>query len=111
MAITQIVRNEANTIVDTPQEFYTAPASGTGTVIESFTAYNTSSVNASYKAYISDGVTGDEPIIPFKVVVWGENDLGIGLVNQVIPPGGSLKLECSALDSIYFTVSGTVNDS
>lgn len=111
MASTQIVKNQANTSADTPQVFYTAPAGGTGTVIESFTAYNTSAINASYKAFISDGITADQPIIPFKVVVWGENDLGIGLVNQVIPPGGSLKIESSAIDSIYVTVAGSENGS
>ena len=37
-----------------------------------------------------------------------ENKLGIGLVNQVIPKGGSLQVESSALDSLYFTVSGRV---
>jgi hypothetical protein len=38
--------------------------------------------------------------------VWGENDLGIGVVNQVIPANGSLLVESSALNSLYFTVSG-----
>ena len=96
-----------NTIVDTKQVAYTAPSSGDGTQINSFTASNNSGVNASYSAYITDSITTDKKIIPFKVVVWGENDLGIGLVNQVIPAGGSLSIESSAIDSIYFTVTGT----
>ena len=94
-----------NTIVDTPQVVYTAPSSGS-TTISSFTVANNSTVNASYKAYITDSITTDKKIIPFKVVVWGENDLGLGLVNQVIPAGGALRVESSALNSIYFTVSG-----
>jgi len=40
------------------------------------------------------------------VVVWGEIDLGSGIVNQVIPAGGSLRMEASAAGKIYFTVSG-----
>jgi hypothetical protein len=105
MATLQIVDNGVNTIADTVQEFYTSPA-GQATVIESFTASNTSKVNASYTAYIQSPSGVLQAQIPFKVVVWGENDLGIGIVNQVIPPGGSLRIESSAIDSIYFTVTG-----
>ena len=104
-----IVQNKANTSADTRQIFYTSPTGGSGTQINSVTASNTSTVNASYKAYITDNITSDQPIIPFQVVVWGENDLGIGLVNQVIPPGGTLTIESSAIDSIYFNVAGTEN--
>lgn len=103
----QIIQNRANTIADTRQVFFTAPLGGNGTQINSVTASNNSTVNASYKAYITDLVTSDQPVIPFKVVVWGENDLGIGLVNQVIPPGGTLSFESSAIDSIFFNVAGT----
>jgi hypothetical protein len=105
MATKQIVDNFSNTIVDTVQSPYTAPLDK-NVVIESFTAANNSGVNASYKAYIVSTLGAEQPQIPFKVVVWGENDLGIGIVNQIIPAGGSLKVECSALASIYFTVTG-----
>lgn len=99
----QIVNNFVNTLADTPQNVYTASAA---IRIDSFTASNTGTVNASYKAYISDNTTTDEPIIPFKVVVWGENDLGIGLVNQVIPAGYTLKIECSQVNAVYITITG-----
>lgn len=104
MATAQILNNAVNSTVDTPEALFTN-SSSSGVLIESFTAANNSIVNASYKAFIVLGAT-EQPQIPFKVVVWGENDLGIGLVNQVIPPGGSLKLETSALNSIYFTATG-----
>jgi len=106
MAI-QIINNKANTVIDTRQVFHTSPLAGTGTTIVSFTAANNSTVNASYTAYITGSLVNDQPIIPFKIVVWGENDLGIGLVNQVIPPGGTLTMESSAINSIYFSVSAT----
>lgn len=105
MATLQIIDNLTISAIGTPQSLYTAPL-GQDVVIESFTASNTSTVNASYKAYIVSPLGAEKPQIPFKIVVWGENDLGIGVVNQVIPGGGSLRLECSALDSIYFTVTG-----
>jgi hypothetical protein len=107
MATVQIVDNLTVDVIDTPTVLYTAPAAQ-DVVIGSFTASNTSSVNASYKAYIVSSGGAEQPQIPFKIVVWGENDLGIGLVNQIIPAGGTLKIECSALDSIYFTVTGKV---
>ena len=105
MATSQISDNFSNTIVDTVQTVYTAP-SDKSVVIESFTATNNSSVNASYKAYIVSPGGVQKPTRPFKVVVWGEVDLGIGINNQAIPAGGSLRVESSALDSIYFTVTG-----
>ena len=105
MATLQIIDNLTISAVDTPQSLYTAPV-GQDVVIEAFTASNTSTVNASYKVYIVSALGAEQPQIPFKVVVWGENDLGIGIVNQIIPAGGSLKVECSALASIYFTVTG-----
>lgn len=92
-----------NSSVDTAETVYTASKE---TVIDSFTASNTSKTNASYKAYIVSAGGDEIPQVPFKIVVWGENDLGIGLVSQTIPAGGSLMVECSALSSIYFTVSG-----
>ena len=104
MMATIFANSFVNTIVDTVQTVFTA---SNDTQINAFTVANNSAVNASYKAYIVDSITTDKKIIPFKVVVWGESDLGIGLVNQVIPAGGSLKVESSALDSLYFTVTGS----
>jgi hypothetical protein len=104
MATLQIVDNFKNTIVNTVQTAFTA--GDNPVVIEAFTAVNNSTVNASYKAYIVTSAGVEQPIRPFKVVVWGELDVGAGLANQVIPSGASLKMESSALDSIYLTVSG-----
>ena len=104
MASIQITDNFVNTAVDTPEVAFTAGSKSV--VIEAFTATNNSSVNASYKAYIKTASGSLQPQIPFKIVVWGENDLGIGVANQVIPPGAELQVESSALSSIYFTITG-----
>jgi len=103
----QLVSNLANISPGSIQVFYTDDGADNGTIIDAFTASNTSTVNASYKAYIttSSGTTAN-PQQPFQVVVWGDFDLGSGVVNQLIPPGGTLSMESSAADSIYFTVSG-----
>lgn len=105
MPTLQIIDNYVNTSADTAQAAYSAPSTK-NVVIESFTAANNSGVNAAYTAYIKSAAGVLQPQINYKVVVWGENDLGIGLVNQSIPAGGELLLECSAVDSIYFTVTG-----
>ncbi len=104
MGSSQIVDNFLNTVVDTPEIAFTAGT--TAVSIEAFTAANNSTVNASFKAYIKSSTGTLTPLIPLEIVVWGENVLGIGLVNQVIPAGGTLQFESSALNSIYFTVSG-----
>ena len=105
MATKQIIDTFSNSIANTVEAAFTSPDTN-GVVIEAFTASNNSGINASYKAYIvTDG--GDEKAQrPFKIVVWGEIDLGVGLVNQIIPAGASLKIESSAINSIYFTVTG-----
>lgn len=104
MATKQIINNYSNDVANAMQVAYTAPSTN-GVVIESFTAANNSGVNASYKAYIVVGGI-EKPQIPFKIVTWGEIDLGIGLVNQVIPAGGELRFESSTINSIYFTITG-----
>ena len=110
MAILQIASNYSNNIADTIETVYTSPATK-NTVIESFTAANNSGVNASYKAYIVSSNGIEQPQVPFKVVVWGESDLGIGIVNQAIPAGGTLRVQTSAIDSVYFTVTGRSVDT
>jgi hypothetical protein len=104
----RLINNFFNTIADTIQTAYVSAATGEGTRIDSFTASNDSFVNAAYSVYINDGVNPVKAIIKDKIIVWGTNDLGIGLVNQVIPPDAILQIESTAIDSIYFTIAGQV---
>lgn len=102
-----LVNKGVNTVADTPESIYTSPAGGNGTIITAFTAANNSTSNKSYKAYIvgvSD--TATNPQLPFRIIIWGDIDLGTGIEGQTIPPGGSLFVEASTIDSVYFTVSG-----
>jgi hypothetical protein len=110
MTTKQIVDNFTNTTADSVQLVYTAP-NDKNVIIESFTAANNSVVNASYKAYIVSLLGPEQPQRPFKIVVWGEVDLGIGIVNQTIPAGGELRIESSATNSVYFTVTGREVDT
>ena len=104
MATMQVADNFVNSVVDTPEEAFKAGTKGV--VIEAFAATNNSTVDASYKAYIKTSSGILKPLRPFTVVVWGESDGGLSVVNQIIPAGAQLMVEASALDSIYFTVTG-----
>ena len=106
--MSRLANNFSNTVVDTLETAYSSAATGSGTRIDSFTASNDSTVNAAYSVYINDGVNPVKAIIKDKIIVWGTNDLGIGLVNQVIPPNSTLQVESTAINSIYFTVAGQV---
>lgn len=101
----QVVGNFVNSLIDTPESAFDAPLTES-VIIDAFTITNNSQVNASFRAYIKSSDGALNSIIPFTIVVWGENDLGVGIVNQAIPPGGSLQIESSALESLYLTVTG-----
>ena len=102
-----LVNKAVNTVADTPESIYTSPVDGNGTIITAFTAANNSTSNKSYKAYIVEsGGSTTNPQLPFRIIIWADIDLGTGIEGQTIPPGGSLFVEASAIDSVYFTVSG-----
>ena len=110
MAEDVIVFNAANTLADTVEEFYDSPASslgGQGTRITKFSAPNNTTASVDYKAYIYDssGVM-QSAIIPQTTVVRDRVDLGASIVGHLIPPGGSLRMECSEADGIKFYVTG-----
>ena len=107
MADAVLVNSVQNTLNNTIQSFYTSPATAGGTLITAFTATNDNGSNASYKAYIFDatGVT-KLAVIPQTIVVRKKASLGSPIVNQFIPPGGSLRMESSTALELVFRVSG-----
>ncbi len=102
-----LVNKGVNTIADTPQSIYTSPSRGNGTIITAVTVANNSTSNKSYKAYIvGEGESVVNPQTPFRIVIWADIDAGTGIDGQTIPAGGSLYVEASAANAVYFTVSG-----
>jgi len=102
-----LVQGQQNTVANTIEIFYLSPAGDGGTVITAFTASNNTASNKTYKAYIFTAAgTNEGAIIPVKIVVRNRFDVGASIVNQIIPAGGTLRMESSAADSIIFTVSG-----
>jgi len=107
MAETPLVNNVKVSAVDTITLLYTAPPTGGGTVITAFTVSNSSSASVSYKAYILDASgAAVDPVVPLKIVVKDRFDSAPGIINQVITPGGSLRVENSTGDSLSFYVTG-----
>ncbi len=105
-----LVNSAVNTVADTIEEFYTAGSSsegGAGTLITAFSATNDSGASASYKAYIFDVTeTVLDPVQPQTIVVRDKFSLGPSVVGQLIPPGGSLRMQSSTAGAISFRVTG-----
>lgn len=110
MADLVMVNNRQTVAADTIETFFTsvsAGAGGLGARISAFTASNNTTASASYKAYIYDSLGGlVQAVIPQKIVVRDRFDLGPSIVSQIIPAGGSLRIETSTLGSISFYVTG-----
>ena len=47
-----------------------------------------------------------DPIIPLKIVVRNRFDIAPSITNQLIPNGGTLRMEASSIGAITFRVSG-----
>ena len=107
MAEAILVNSAQNVAADSIQLFYTSPTAGSGTRITAFTASNNTSSSKTYKAYIYDA-SGDmlDAVIPQKIIVPDRFDLGPSIVGQLMPPGGTLRMESSDALSIAFRVTG-----
>ena len=104
----QILVNSAqNVSADSIQNFYTSPTTGNGTRVTAFTATNDTGSSKTYKGYIFDA-SGDTltAVIPQKIIVPDRFDLCPSMIGQLIPPGGTLRMESSDALSIAFRVTG-----
>ena len=108
MADTPLINNTKISAADTVTELYLSPAAGLGTIVNAFTATNDSGLaSVSYKAYIYD-ITGAtvSAVIPQTIVVKDRFHAGQSIVNQVVPAGGTIRVENSAADGLNFYASG-----
>lgn len=102
-----LVSNFKTAGANTVESIYTAPTDGAGTIITAFTASNDTTSSVFYKGYIYDQAgTVVNSIIPLTIVVRDKFHGGPSIVNQVIPAGGSLRVENSASGSLNYNVSG-----
>lgn len=102
-----LVFNAQNNVADEIAIIYTSPSSGAGTRITAFTASNDTTSSKTYKAYIYSATSSlEKSVIPQTIVVRDRADYGASIVNQVIPAGGTLRVESSEENSINFYVTG-----
>jgi len=107
MADAVLVNSAKSATTDTIEVFYTSPPSGAGTRISAFTAANNTESSKTYKAYIYDSAGGlIDAVVPQKIVVRDRFDLAPSIVGQLIPTGGTLRMESSEGDSLSFRVTG-----
>jgi hypothetical protein len=105
--VTVLVFNETSTEPDTIEVFYTASPGGQGAKIKAFTATNDTVTSQTYKAYIyssAGGLVGS--IVPLTEIARDRADFGPTAINQDIPAGGSLRVECSTIGGLNFYVTG-----
>jgi len=107
MAVETIVLNAANTQPDTVEKFADAPANNPLEILV-FTASNDSEASVTYKAYIYSSEDAVQAVIPQKPVVKDRFDLGPSIVGLLIPAGGSLRMETSTANALFFNVVGEV---
>ena len=80
------------------------------TLITAFTAANSAVASSYYNAYIvgSDGVVG-APVQPQTIVVKDRKNAGSGVVNQLVPAGGTLRVSDQNAGYLNFYVTGRTN--
>ena len=103
-----ILANNFKTAASTTIEaVYTSPTTSKGTLITAFTASNSAIASSYFNAYIVDasGVVGD-PVQPQTIVVKDRKNAGSGIVNQLIPAGGTLRVSDQNAGYLNFYVTG-----
>ena len=104
MADKVLVNNFQTAAADTVETVYTAT---NDTIISAFTASNSGNASSYYKAYIIDaGDSVGDPVQPLTIVVKDKKHNGSGVVNQLIPSGGTLRVEDSTAGNLNFYVTG-----
>lgn len=102
-----LVNSEQTSVANTIEDFYTSPSDSAGTIITAFTATNNTGSNRTYKAYIFDSSGVALPAVsPLKIIIRNRFDLGSSIINQIIPAGGTLRMETDQANTIAFRVTG-----
>lgn len=94
-------------VVDTVEIAYTAPTGGQGVHIDASTVSNNTTASVSYKAYIYDSAGTTIGVYQPQTIVVRDRFSPIpGLVNHVVPAGGTIRVETSTANSLEFSFSG-----
>lgn len=87
---------------------YQSPSAGNGTRVTAGSVYNTSGSTDVYTLYIvSDtGAPIAAETIVSRSLRSGESDVPLEILNQMIPPGGTLQVKTNTSGSCCFNFSG-----
>jgi hypothetical protein len=88
---------------DTIETVYTAAKD---TLITAFTASNSSIASSYFNVYIGGGAN---PVQPQTIVVKDRKNAGSGVVNQLIPAGGTLRVSDQNAGYLNFYVTGRID--
>ena len=107
MADKVLVNNFKTAGSDTIETVYTAAKD---TLITAFTASNSSVASSYFNVYIvgSGGTVGD-PVQPQTIIVKDRKNAGSGVVNQLIPAGGTLRVSDQNAGYLNFYVTGRID--
>ena len=104
---TVLVNGVTTSLADTLETIYLA--NDADTLIKAVTASNPTTANAAYTMNIvpvNEDIT--KPEIPYQIVIRLNEDFGSGVVNHVIPKGGTLRVSTTTAGAIAFRVTGRV---
>lgn len=106
-----LIAGAQSTVADTIEIFY-GPAIG-ATKINKFTATNDTGVNRSYRVFIYDSAgVALGSIIPTKFVTALRGfDEGPSIVGQIVPIGGTIRIESSFAAGLVFRAVGALTSS
>ena len=88
---------------------YTSPVKGVGTRIVAFSATNTIASVVTYTVHIvpsGDSASLSNMIVNSKALAIAEDDEPASVVNQLVPPGGTIEVLASSGASIAIRASG-----
>lgn len=104
-----LISGEQSAAPNAIEIFFTAAAD---TKINKFSATNDTGVNRSYRAYIYTALgTVNGSVIPTKFVTSLRGfDLGPALVGQIVPAGGTIRIESSSAAGLVFRAVGELTE-
>lgn len=109
MAVTNKTLVDGQAVAGAITTYYTSPLAGDGTRITAITATNYSAGTESYSVYIkADGSPAGNAdlVLLSQGVASNKSDVPPEVINQFVPPGGTIQLSASLSNAISVRISG-----
>jgi len=96
-------------LTDAEVALYTSPVNGAGTRVTAFTATNDSTNAETYTLHIvpaSESAAPSNMLVKGKTLTANEDDEPVAILNQLVPPGGTIVVSASTTAKIAVRASG-----